>query len=147
MHSCPIFMPGHSLIGSVARFDSSSVTCPENPGSMKPHGGVRDEPEPAEGALALEARGEIVRQRDDLVRGGEHELAGVEDEGLVALRLHEARQVGLLHRGVDVRVAVVLEHPEVAVEPHVDARGLHHGFVIRIDADPPGVDLGPDVLV
>ena len=59
----------------------------------------------------------------------------------------EPRQIGLLDRGVDVRVAVVLEHPEVAVEPHVDARRLHHGFVVRIDPDPPGVDLGPDVLV
>src|SRR5438270_12654375 len=36
MHSCPIFIPGQSLIGSVATFDSSSVTCPENPGSMNP---------------------------------------------------------------------------------------------------------------
>src|SRR4051794_28345672 len=29
-------MPGHSLIGRVATFDSSSVTWPEKPGSMKP---------------------------------------------------------------------------------------------------------------
>ena len=35
-HSWPIFIPGHSLIGSVATLDSSSVTCPENPGSIQP---------------------------------------------------------------------------------------------------------------
>src|SRR5438067_1080326 len=29
-------MPGQSLIGRVATFESSSVTCPEKPGSMKP---------------------------------------------------------------------------------------------------------------
>ena len=29
-------MPGHSLIGSVATLDSSRVTCPEKPASMKP---------------------------------------------------------------------------------------------------------------
>ena len=29
-------MPGHSRIGSVATLDSSSVTCPEKPGSMNP---------------------------------------------------------------------------------------------------------------
>ena len=29
-------MPGHNLIGSVATLDSSKVTCPEKPGSMKP---------------------------------------------------------------------------------------------------------------
>ena len=32
----PIFMPGHSLMGSVATLESSSVTCPENPGSIQP---------------------------------------------------------------------------------------------------------------
>ncbi len=29
-------MPGHSVIGSVATFDSSSVTWPEKPASMNP---------------------------------------------------------------------------------------------------------------
>jgi hypothetical protein len=29
-------MPGHSLIGSVATLDSSSVTWPEKPGSIQP---------------------------------------------------------------------------------------------------------------
>ena len=43
----------------------------------------------------------------------EHELARVQDERLVALRLDLAGQVGLVGRGVDVRVAVVLEDPEV----------------------------------
>src|ERR1041384_8146618 len=36
MQSWPIFMPGQSLIGRVATVDSSSVTWPEKPGSMKP---------------------------------------------------------------------------------------------------------------
>src|SRR5699024_2015117 len=35
-HSCPIFMPGHSVMGRVAVFDSSRVTWPVKPGSMKP---------------------------------------------------------------------------------------------------------------
>src|SRR6185437_2682895 len=35
-HICPIFIPGQSLLGRVATLLSSSVTCPENPGSMKP---------------------------------------------------------------------------------------------------------------
>ena len=34
--SWPIFMPGHSMIGRVATFDSSRVTCPLNPGSTNP---------------------------------------------------------------------------------------------------------------
>ena len=147
MHSCPIFMPGQSLIGSVARFDSSSVTCPENPGSMNPAVECVTSPSRPRLDFPSSRDGEVVGQADDLVRRGEHELPGVQDERLVALGLHEPRQVGLLDGGVDVGVAVVLEHPEVAVEPHVDARGLHHGFVVRIDPYPSGVDLGPDVLV
>src|SRR5215472_8661210 len=35
-HSWPIFIPGQSLIGRVATLDSSSVTCPEKPGSIHP---------------------------------------------------------------------------------------------------------------
>src|SRR5215471_12378847 len=35
-HSWPIFIPGQSLIGSVATLDSSSVTWPEKPGSIQP---------------------------------------------------------------------------------------------------------------
>src|SRR6266496_1116059 len=36
MQSWPIFMPGQSVIGRFATFDSSRVMCPEKPGSMKP---------------------------------------------------------------------------------------------------------------
>lgn len=146
MHSCPIFIPGQSLIGRVARFDSSSVTCPENPGSMNPAVECVTSPSrPSE--LFLQPRGEIVGERDDLVRGRQDELPGVQDERLVAVRLDHAGQIDLLDRGIDVRIAVVLEHPEVAVEPHVDARRLHHRSVERVNADPPGVDLGPEVLI
>lgn len=147
MHSWPIFMPGQSLMGSVARLESSRVTWPLKPGSMKPAVEWVTSPSLAEGGLALQAGGEVVGERDDLVRGGEDELPGVQDERLVALRLHEPGEVGLLDRGVDVGVAVVLEHPEEAIEAHVDAGRLHHGFVVGIDPYPPGVDLGPDVLV
>ena len=51
----------------------------------------------------------------------EHELARVQDERLVALRLDLAGQVGLVRGRVDVRVAVVLEDPEEPVQPDVDA--------------------------
>jgi CO/xanthine dehydrogenase FAD-binding subunit len=59
----------------------------------------------------------------------------VQDERLVAVRLHLAGQVRLLLGGVDVRVPVVLEHAEEAVEPHVDARRLHHRLVVRLQQD------------
>ena len=48
---------------------------------------------------------------------------------------------------IDVRVAVILEHPEEPVEAHVDARRLHHGLVVGLEHDAPAVDLGADVTV
>lgn len=120
---------------------------PAEAGVDEPGGGVRHQPQAPQRALALQPGGEIVGQGDDLVRAGEDELPGVEDERLVALRLHEAGQVGLLDGGVDVGVPVILEHPEVAVEAHIDARRLHHRFVVRVDPHPPCIDLGPDVFV
>lgn len=71
----------------------------------------------------------------------------MQDERLIALGLDEPGQIRLFDGRIDMRIAVVLEHPEVAVEPHVDTRRLHHGFVVRIDPHPSGIDLGPDVLV
>ena len=58
-----------------------------------------------------------------------------------------AGQVGLVGRGVDVRVLVVVEDPEELVEPHVDARRLDHAGVEGIEADASGLDLGQDVAV
>lgn len=147
MHSCPIFIPGQSFIGNVARLDNSRVTWPEKPGSMNPAVECVTSLSLAERALPLQPRREVVGERDDLVRRGQDELPGVEDERLVAVRLDLTGQVGLLDGGIDMRIAVVLEHPEVAVQPHIDARGLHHRSVERVNANPPGIDLGPEVLI
>jgi hypothetical protein len=46
-----------------------------------------------------------------------------------------------------VGVLGVDEDPEEAVQPHVDARGLEHLLVERLDAHPAGVDLGPQITV
>src|SRR5690606_35339508 len=56
-------------------------------------------------------------------------------------------QIRLLDGGVDVRVLVVVEDPEVPVQPDVHAGRLDHRLVIGFDADPLGVDLGEDVAV
>ena len=72
---------------------------------------------------------------------------GMEDEGLVVRDLDRLGQ--LLHRlaHVDERVARVVEDPEAAVHPHVDARRLDHRLVERIEDDPPGLDLRLDRAV
>ena len=140
-------MPGQSLIGSVATFDELERDVPREAGVDEPGGRVRQQPEPPERALALEARRDVVGQRDELERRPEHELAGVQDERLVRLRLDQVRQVGLVLGRVDERVLVVVEQPEEPVEPHVDARRLDHLAVERLEPDAPGVEFGPDVAV
>ena len=140
-------MPGHSVIGRFATLDSSSVMCPVNPGSMKPAVEWVSRPSRPSERLALQPAGEVVGQRDDLERRAEHELARVQHERLVAVRLDQRGQVVLLHRRVDVGVPGVVEDPEVAVQPDVDARRLDQLRVERVDAEAARVDLGRDVAV
>jgi hypothetical protein len=125
MHSWPIFMPGQSVIGRFATFDSSRVMCPEKPGSTKPAvEWVSSPSRPSEllpSSRAARSSGTLI----DLEGGAQHELARVQHERLVAVRLDQRGQVVLLQRRVDVRVPGVVEHPEEPVEPDVDARGLH----------------------
>ena len=73
---------------------------------------VDQQAEPAEARLALQARDEVVGDRDALQRGPQHELPGMQDERLVGLRLDELGEVLLLLH-VDERVPVVAEHPEL----------------------------------
>jgi len=54
---------------------------------------------------------------------------------------------GLVGGGVDVGVAEVLEDAEEPVEAYVDAGGLQHRGVPRVQRDPAGVDLCGDVAV
>lgn len=42
---------------------------------------------------------------------------------------------------------MVVEQSEVSVEPNVDARGLHHLWVPRVEHDGAGIDAGADVTV
>src|SRR6516164_3975156 len=71
----------------------------------------------------------------------------MQDEWVLALGLDQPGQVRLLHGGVDVRVAVVLEHPEVPVQPDVDAGRLDQFGIVGVELDPPGLDLGLDVTI
>ena len=106
-----------------------------------------EQSETSERGLALEAGRDVVGEGDQLERAAEHELARVQDERLEGRRLDEMRQLGLVLRRIDERILVVVEEPEVAVEPHVDARGLHHLGFPRLEPDAAGVDLEADVAV
>ncbi|OLB64618.1 MAG: hypothetical protein AUI10_10355 [Actinobacteria bacterium 13_2_20CM_2_72_6] len=91
------------------------------------------QPQPAEARLPFQPAGELVAERDDLDGGREHELTRMEDERLAGGDLDHGREIVLLDRRVDVRVQVVVEDPEQAVEPHVDARRLDQGRLERIE--------------
>ena len=140
-------MPGQSLIGSVATFESSSVTWPVKPGSMKPGRRVGQQAEAAERALALEARRDVVGQRDRLVGRGQHELARMQDERLVGPHLDEVGELGLILGRIDERVLVVVEQPEVPVEAHVDRRRLDHPRFVGLQPDALAIEFGPDVTI
>jgi hypothetical protein len=71
----------------------------------------------------------------------------VQHERLIGLSLDQPGEVGLVERGVDDRVLVVVEQPKVPVKADVDAGGLHHRGVERVEADPTRRDLGADVAV
>jgi hypothetical protein len=105
---------------------------------------VDEQPQPAETRFPFQPRDEIVRKRDPLQGGSEHEFARVQDECLVALDLDELRQVLLLRLDVDVRVAGIAENAEVAVDPHVERRRLHEVGLERLDADAPVGQQLPD---
>ncbi len=71
----------------------------------------------------------------------------MQDERLVAADLEQLGQLGLLLAHVDVRVAIVAEDAKAAIEVQVDARRLDRLGRERIDDDPTGRDLRPDVAI
>ena len=97
--------------------------------------------------LPFEPRDEVVRQRDALERGAEHELAGMEDERLLVVDLDHLGQVLLLRLDVDEGVAGVPKDPEVAIDADVEARRLHQPRFVRLDADPTLLDEAADAPV
>jgi hypothetical protein len=110
-------------------------------------GGVRQQSEPAERGLALEPGRDVVRERDELERAAEDELAGVQDERLQRGGLDQVRQLGLVLGRIDERLLVVVEEPEVAIQSHVHTRRLDHLGFPRLEPDASGVDLEADVAV
>ena len=110
-------------------------------------GGVGDQTQPSQARLALEPRRHVVRQGHDLVGGRQDELPRVQDERLALLDLDQPGELGLLLRGVDHGVLVVVEQPEQPVDPDVDAGRLDHRRVVGLQHHPSGLELGADVAV
>ena len=110
-------------------------------------GGVDDQPEPPEARLALDPRDEVVGDLHVLLRAAERELAGMDDERLVALDHDLLGEVGRRVAQVDGRGAVVVEDAERVAEAQVDGRGLDHRRVPRVDDHAPLLDEAADRAV
>ena len=128
--------------------ESSSVSRPENPLSTKP--AVEWISRPSRPRLDLPSSRATRSSGSShlLERLAQHELARVEDEGLVAVL--DLDQLGeVVHRlaHVDVRVARVVEDAEAAVHAHVDAGRLDEPLVVGVYDDPSSLDLGTDRAV
>jgi hypothetical protein len=108
---------------------------------------VDEQAQPAQRALSFDPADDVVRKGHVLQGAPQDELPGVKDERLIGLHLCHLGQV--IHRlaHVDVRVAGVVEHAEIAVHPEVDAGGLHHVRLEGIDDQAAGLDLLTDVGV
>jgi hypothetical protein len=97
---------------------------------------VHDQAQAAQAGLALDAGDHVVRQLDPFDGRAEHELAGMDHERGVVVDLdvlgHPRRRLGQ----VDRRQAVVVEDAKGRAELQIDARGLDHRRIPRLDLDP-----------
>ena len=109
--------------------------------------GVGQQSQSAQRRLALQAGRHRCGQTHLFPRRTEHELARVQHERVLVADFDQPGQFGLLLGGVDVRVAVVLEHSEEPVKTYVDARRLEHRGIPRLQGDPSLGHLGQDVSV
>ncbi len=79
-----------------------------------------EQPQAPETALPFEPGDQVVGQLDPLEGLAQDELAGMQDERILALDRGQLGEVALFLAGVDPGVAVVVEDTEVAVEVEVD---------------------------
>src|SRR5215207_330544 len=77
---------------------------PGEPGVDEARGRVGQQAQAAERTLALQSRRDVITERHGLVGRREYELAGMQNERLVALGLDQPGEVRLFLRWVDVRV-------------------------------------------
>jgi hypothetical protein len=117
------------------------------PGVDESGRGMGKQAKSPERALALKTGGDVIRQSDELEGRTEHKLTRVKDERLVGIHLQEMSKVWLIFCWVNKGVLVVVEEPEEAVEPHVNARWLNHVEIKWFEADTARVKLGPNVAI
>jgi hypothetical protein len=102
------------------------------------------QPEAAQRALSFYARHHVVGQLHVLLRSAQHELARVDDEGLVVAISTPSVTLRGGSAEVDRRDLVALRRRGRSAEAQVDARRLQHRRVPGVDADAPRLDEAAD---
>src|SRR5262245_3782170 len=87
-------------------------------------GGMDKKPQPTQRTWPFQTCDKVIREFYPFERLTQDELARVEDERLIVSDREQLGQIGLFDPHVDVRVAVVPEHPKRAIQVEVDRRGL-----------------------
>ena len=118
---------------------------PGEPGVDEPGRGVGQQAQAAQRGLALHAGRDVVGTRH-LGRWTRARTAGCRMNGSSPSG-STSRVRSLVRRGVDVRVAVVLEHPEEPVQRARPPTTAAASRVPRVERDPAGHDLRGDVAV
>ena len=110
-------------------------------------GAVDQESQASQARLPLETCDEVVGKLHVLQGRAEHELARMQDEGLLLLHLDDLGEV--IHRRfhVDERVPSVVERPEEAIDVEIHGAGLHVLVIEGIDADIPSGNGSSDIPV
>ena len=135
---------GDGQASDVAEFQGEATA----PAGIDETGGAVDQESDApEAALTLEAGDEVVGQFDVFEGAAEDELAGVEDELVVALDLHLLGEVRLGLAHIDVGATRVGEDEEPIVEVEVDAGRLDIIEIDWIDDDPTLIEFTADGAV
>ena len=110
-------------------------------------GGMGEDTQTAERALAFQTGGDGWVELHILPCGGEREFAGVQDPRLVGLDFELFGQRTLVFSRVDIGVGVVVEQAEETIQTHVDGSGLHHLGRPRVEGDMTVGLCGEDVTV
>ena len=128
----------------MATFESSSVTCPSQPGSMKPAvEWIRSPRRPREllpSSLATRSSGSFTRSSVEPSTNSPGWRMNAVSSSI------STSSVSSSCSGFDVdeRVAGVAEDPEIAVDADVDAGRLHQRIVVRLDLDSPLAEQASD---
>ena len=94
------------------------------PGIDEAGGGVDHQADAAEAALPLKAGHEVVGKLDVLKGAAQHELPGMQDEGVFVADFDDLGEVVEALLDVDVGAAGIGEDQNLAVEAEVDTGGL-----------------------